>query len=144
MKTHAWDHQRGFFAVVCGTILFGLLLVPGFAQGPPDEFGWFVCALFYVVFSALVYWLFARRPAANRPVSARRTLKRFGPFLTAGAALIAGPVVSIGFWALDVYVVSAEYYLTPYERKEALPAFVTIGVFVGVVVSALVAAIKRE
>ena len=70
--------------------------------------------------------------------------RRLNTVVVAIATLTAGPLISIGFWAIDAYVVSAHRMLTPYERWETLPTFVAIGVVVGMVASALVVGSGRK
>ena len=48
-------------------------------------------------------------------------------------ALIAGPIVGIGWWAVDVFVLAPDLYVFPSDYIESLPPHLLIGLFVGVV-----------
>jgi hypothetical protein len=48
-------------------------------------------------------------------------------------ALIAGPIVGIVWWALDVFVLAPELYIFPSDYLEVLPPILLIGTFVGVI-----------
>lgn len=58
-------------------------------------------------------------------------------------ALGAGPVVGLGWWALDVFVLSPESYVTPSEYFASLPGTLLIGTFVGVITALAIAIVYR-
>ena len=54
-------------------------------------------------------------------------------FIVPIVALLAGPTTAVLWWALGVYVIEADFYISNYERLETLPTFLFIGSIVGVV-----------
>lgn len=55
-------------------------------------------------------------------------------------ALLAGPLVSILWWATDVFPVNRESYVSDVERYETLPPILFIGIIVGLCMSIVFAA----
>ena len=58
-------------------------------------------------------------------------------------ALVAGPIVGIGWWVFDVLVLAPEFYVFPSDRFDVLSPMLLIGAFVGVVAALAFAIVYR-
>ena len=58
-------------------------------------------------------------------------------------ALIAGPILGICWWAIDVFLLSPDLYVSSSEYFEVLPPILIIGTFVGVVTALAFALVYR-
>ena len=58
-------------------------------------------------------------------------------------ALIAGPIMGIYWWAIDVFLLGRDLYVSSSEYFEVLPPILLIGTFVGVVTALAFAVVYR-
>jgi hypothetical protein len=88
--------------------------------------------LFLILFLAAACW-FVFRPRAittePKQVEPSETWRWLWPVL----ALLAGPTLATLFWALDVYVIESQFYVSSYERMEVLPPVLVIGSVAGII-----------
>lgn len=94
-----------------------------------------VVTLAVSILAVAVWYLFRPRPSVGAPGQSERLhtgTARKWLFIVPIVALLAGPMTAVLWWALGVYVIEADFYISNYERLETLPTFLFIGSIVGV------------
>ena len=101
-----------------------------------------VVALVVSILAGAVWYLFRPRhsvSAAGQNERLHTGTARKWLLIVPIVALLAGPVTAVLRWALGVYVIEADFYISNYERLETLPTVLFIGSIVGVLSFAVAA-----
>lgn len=136
-------NDRRIAAIICGSVVFGLFLYPGYWKTGNGVLFLPVTILMYVAFISLTYWYFSREPAdkiesVNRPRPVQSSLKMVCQILFASQLMVAT------LWAAIVYYLDSSAFYMQSDRIEFFFVLQSIGICAGLVVMLLSLAFGRK